>query len=95
VLKVKVSFVDIFKLTSSDLAEDGFHPNRYNKIAKDSAIRSVNNSKTPDVITKRVGNDECFNADNQSDILYNSATGENTVWMMDGTNLAQNVATTL
>jgi len=24
-----------------------------------------------------------FNADNQSDILYNSA-GENTVWMMDG-----------
>jgi len=73
VLKVKKVFVDIFsKLTSSDLAEIFIPIKSAITLPKawDSAIRSVNNSKTPDVITKRVGNDmNDFNADNQSDIL--------------------------
>ena len=76
----KVSFVDIFsKLTLSDLAEDGFHPNQagYNKIAKawDSAIRSVDSSKTPNVVTtKTVGNDMAdLQANNQSDEAQDSS----------------------
>ena len=93
-----VALVDIYnQLTASDISEDGFHPNQsgHSKIAEalESAIRSIPEPTPSAPGVTPVTSPSDFNGDQQTDIVWrNSATGDNTVWLMNGLNVAQDVA---
>jgi hypothetical protein len=81
-------------LTSENaLLSSGVMPGLNDRLVRNTQFSSASSSLTSSVTNATRGAD--FNGDGKSDILWrNYATGENSVWLMNGTNLTSGVSLT-